>query len=318
MKMKKLLYWLIVLPLLASILLPATPVRAQSTEILRPNDVGTLTNWTAFGAANNWECVNEVPSDNDTTYVTTSGNNIHDSYNLQDHTTGSGTISNVRVYARAKSLTAGKILRLTVVVGGTEDESADITLTDAYVDYYADWAQNPVTSANWTWTEIDALEAGFRNTVAGKVEHRVTTVWVVVTYTLPPVDILNTPSEWNFGTVDPNSEYTTGITYQAGVSGFRITNNVAYDVNITISASDMGSGWLLADSGDPDATHYTLWAGTELTSGLYNIQVTSGGVPLITVLASSTRDWGLKLMTPTSFADGGQKSGTVTLTATQA
>lgn len=138
-----------------------------------------------------------------------------------------------------------------------------------------------------------------------------------VTYT-PTSSISNTPETWDFGTVSTSSSYETGITYVVDSTGFRITNNVAYDVNITISATGMGSGWLLADSGDPDATHYTLWAGTELTSPDYNIQVTSGGTFLVTVLASSTRDWGLKLMTPTSFSDGGLKSGIVTLTATQA
>jgi len=106
--------------------------------------------------------------------------------------------------------------------------------------------------------------------------------------------ISNTPSSWAFGLVDEDSSYETDITYvESPASGFQITNNNTYDLNITISATDMGSGWLLADSGDPDATHYTLWAGTELTSPDYNIQVTSGGTFLITVLASSTRDWGL-------------------------
>lgn len=152
------------------------------SETLRPNGVGTNTQWIPSAGAN-YECVNEVTPDNDTSYVSTTGNNNHDSYNLQDHVTGSGTISNVRVYVRAKSLTAGYILRLAVVIGGVEYEGADITLTDAYADYYEDWAQNPATLAAWTWTEIDALEAGFRNRVSGFIEHRVTTVWVVVKYT---------------------------------------------------------------------------------------------------------------------------------------
>lgn len=47
--MKKLLYWLIVFAFLAGILLPATPVRAQGTEILKPathtiSGPGTITN----------------------------------------------------------------------------------------------------------------------------------------------------------------------------------------------------------------------------------------------------------------------------------
>jgi len=138
---------------------------------------------------------------------------------------------------------------------------------------------------------------------------------------IPPPDIANTPGTWNFGVVDASSSYTTGLSYVENVSGFRITNSTSYAVKITISAGDMTGGdtWLLSDSGAPDATHYTLWAGTPAL-GDYTIQVTSGGVELVASIAGSggTQDWGLKLMTPTSITDGVTKSGTVTLTATAA
>ncbi len=46
---KRLLYWLIILPLLATTLLPATPIGALGTEILKPtthtiSGPGTITN----------------------------------------------------------------------------------------------------------------------------------------------------------------------------------------------------------------------------------------------------------------------------------
>lgn len=161
-------------------------------EILRPSDNGTFTGWTAFGATNNWQCVNEVTPDGDDSYVTTTADNVTDSYNLQDHTTGTGTISNVRVYIRAEAA-AGKEIILAVVVGGTKyDAAAGKTLTTKYVDYYDDWAQNPATSTAWTWDDIDALEVSFASGVLANKEERVTTAWVVVTYT-PPVSIDITP-----------------------------------------------------------------------------------------------------------------------------
>jgi len=239
-------------------------------ETLRPNAAGTITGWTPSAGAN-FECVDEVTSDNDTTYVSTTGNNIHDSYNLQDHVVGSGTISNVRVYARAKSLTAGKNLRITVVIGGTEYEGADIVLTDAYADYYEDWVQNPETLAAWTWADIDALEAGFRNRVAGGVEHRVTTVWVVVEYT-PDWESY----ESDYSTIDDLYDTGGDIIYMKGTGFAAGTYIVRYydadgtqvgtDANITIGAvEDLTS--LMACNTDEGATAGTWHAKVYLSDG---------------------------------------------------
>ena len=290
--------------------------------LLNPSFTGGITNWTLSTTTY------------DPSVFEDSAGSIKTETGVGKAQTATGTCNQTI----ATSINSTDIVKLSLYwqkghAGGTparQDLKAQIALPSAPETWIDIWSDTQIVDTGWTAvTDVDVseyfTETGtyqfryYMDLVSGNPPTSQAWAWIDNTHldVTPPPDISNTPSEWNFGTVDSNSEYTTGITYQAGVSGFRITNNVAYDVNITISASDMGSGWLLADSGDPDATHYTLWAGTELTSGLYNIQVTSGGVPLITVLASSTRDWGLKLMTPTSFADGGQKSGTVTLTATQ-
>jgi len=110
--------------------------------------------------------------------------------------------------------------------------------------------------------------------------------------------------------------YTTST----GLNYFTVTNNSSYAVKITISATDMTGGdtWFLNDGGTPTATDYALKAGLE--GGDYTITVTSGGVELVASVAGSggTQSWGLQLLAPTSFSDGGQKSGIVTLTATAA
>ncbi len=163
---------------------PPVVLASPGVETLRPNAVGATNAWDPSGATNNWECVDEVPPyDDDGTYAYTTKNNKRDSYNLQDHTTGSGTISNVRVYARARTLPPAKTLAIEIVVGGITYTGAIQTMTTSYVDYLEDWGQNPNTIAAWTWADIDALEAGFANFVAGGIEHRVTAVWVEVTYT---------------------------------------------------------------------------------------------------------------------------------------
>ena len=325
--MKRRLYLPLLIMALASlisgVLSLGQPVKVYAAvETLRPNAVGDYQEWT-FADTTRYGATSDV---DDATYVQAIGNATlyKEVQHLADPSFDSGfQINSVTYYFTAWSdpLNAGGGEKLDIIARlSTTDQTVvnKETVTRGSFNDYASAAQTSAPDGGgWTYQKITDLQAGIAVDTLGTGETvQVSEIWVVVDYTEP--NIANTPNSWAFGAVDPSSEYTTGITYVASPpSGFRITNNVAYDVNITISATTMGSGWLLADGGSPDATHYALLAGTELTSGLYNITVTSGGAPLITVLASSTRDWGLKLFTPTTFSDGGLKSGTVTLTATQ-
>ncbi len=129
-------------------------------------------------------------------------------------------------------------------------------------------------------------------------------------------DISNSPSSYAFGTLNENSSYPTNLDY------FTVTNNSAYPVNITIGGSDMIGGitWTLSDDATPGVDIYSLRAGLE-GDGSYTIIVKRNGPynTLVSNLASlGTQRWGLELLSPTSFSDGAQKSGIVTLTATQA
>ena len=123
-------------------------------------------------------------------------------------------------------------------------------------------------------------------------------------------DISNTPSEWLLGTISANSIHQ---------QDFTVTNNGENPVNITISGSNMTGGipWTLSPTAEPDTDTYGLIAG--LDGGSFDIIVNGNGIPLVENLSSgNTTHWGLQLLAPTSFADGVLKSGTVTLTATEA
>ena len=70
-------------------------------ELLRPNGAGNSTQNTPNGAAENWQCVAEDPSDEDSTYVQCDTTSYQkDSYATQDHSVGSGTISKVTINIR--------------------------------------------------------------------------------------------------------------------------------------------------------------------------------------------------------------------------
>ena len=234
------------------VIAPSAVLANPGTETLRPMGAVTFT-WTPFGDTNNYQCVDEVPPyDDDSTYVYTTSNNIHDSHDLQDHTTGSGDITNVRVYARATSAATGEEVAIEITTGATTYAGTKIALTLSYDDYFDDWAQNPQTLAAWTWADIDALQAGVRSYVA-KNEIRVTAIWVEVTYTPEVAE----------GLVSQGITVADGVTAAVGVArgvsqGITIADGVTTAVaagrnvsqGITIAdgvTAAIGYGYTLAD-----------------------------------------------------------------------
>jgi len=160
-------------------------------------------------------------------------------------------------------------------------------------------------------------------TPGGSRESDCTLVWVVIDYTpgLPP-DISNTPTSFDFGTLSEGGTYETtgGLT----TAYFTVTNSSGFAVNITIGGTDMtgGTTWTLSNDGSAGNMIYGLNAGLE--GGSYNVVVRRDPVyntlvsNLSNVEPNNTQKWGLQLLAPTTMSDGASKSGTVTLTATQA
>ena len=160
-------------------------------------------------------------------------------------------------------------------------------------------------------TAVDINDDGFDTTYGWGLIDALAAVGSVQSTT----DISNSPSSYPFGVLSENSTSQTGITY------FTVTNNSAYPVNITIGGSDMIGGvtWTLSDTAMPGADTYGLRAGLEGDGG-YTIIVKKNG-PYNTLVSNlpslGTQRWGLELLSPIFFSDGTQKSGNVTLTATQ-
>jgi len=78
----------------------------MATETLRPNAAGDITQLGMFPdtGEENYEDVDEVTPDDDTTYVFKGepAGAGRDQYNLSNSGVGAGTITNVRVYVRVK------------------------------------------------------------------------------------------------------------------------------------------------------------------------------------------------------------------------
>ena len=193
------------------------------------------------------------------------------------------------------------------------------TFESDFVGYTGSYPATNVIGKNETWFIIQAPDNAARYEIRWYNSELLMapTATVMVDITTPP-SISNTPSSYDFGTLNEGGTYETtgGLT----TAYFTVTNNSAYAVNITIGGTDMtgGTTWTLSNTATPGVDTYGLKAGLEGSS--YSIIVKSSSPNfLVEGLASlGTQDWGLQILAPATFTGGGANSGTVTLTATQA
>ncbi len=326
----KTLNLLVSLTLLALLVLAFMPQKALAdTATRRPGGAGDEANLDVAGAANNWEAVDEVTPDDDTTYVYTRDKSAYttDLHNLDDASL-SGTISSVTVYIRSRSVATPTqaSARTWIKTNSMGYSGSEITLTTSYADYSTVYATNPQTGSAWTWAEINALQAGVGLRVSktsgpqAQRESRCTQVWVVIDHT--PPDISNTPATRVFGMVASGSSYWSSgsaptFPLDDAECYFTVTNNGSFAVDISIRATNFtgGVGWTLAAT--PAENMVALKAGKSGDSLESNmVTLTTSDQPFISSLGtSSSKKWELKMETPTSFTDGAERSSTITLTA---
>lgn len=157
-----------------------TPTSAS--EILRPIGNGNRNELIVSGCVNNFECVNEVTADDDATYLSGSGGSWKiDTYELANHSTGSGAIDSVVIHIRCTGPGAQKEAGTYIHANGNDVQGTQIDLSSVstWTDYQTTYASNPVTGSAWTWSEIDNIEAG----IGLRKESQCTQVWIEVFYT---------------------------------------------------------------------------------------------------------------------------------------
>lgn len=133
-------------------------------EGLLPNGAGNSTQWTP-SAGSNYQCVDENPPDDDTTYVASSTVGHKDLYAMTSVKTPPGTIRAVVPWALARQDDAAtRVIKTKIRENVTEGSGANHTMTSAY-QYYKGGAvdafpNNPDTGSPWTEAEVNAMECG--------------------------------------------------------------------------------------------------------------------------------------------------------------
>lgn len=163
--------------------------KASASVILRirPNGDGKYTEWDPFPVLNpRWTCLNEVIQNGDDDFVYTMLDGKRNFCNLPNHGSIWGKILNVKVvvWAKRADVLAGDVTIGLIVCGSALYEGETFSISETYAKYESDWPTNPDTGADWAWSAIDTLQAGFESVQVGvsPTIWRVTQLYVDITY----------------------------------------------------------------------------------------------------------------------------------------
>ncbi|RLG47348.1 MAG: hypothetical protein DRN92_03375 [Thermoproteota archaeon] len=279
------------------------------TEILRPNGAGSWTILNPYPSSNeNWECVDEVVSDEDSTYVYYTDSPYpygRDTYSLQDHSQGSGIINSVTVYVRCKKIGTSLLVACRPAIRTHSANYPPITstedarlLTTSWTNYYRTWTTNPYTGQAWTWSEIDSLEAGVDLHGTSTTQALCTQVWVVVDYT---PDFFKPNQAFS-------SSANSNVSYNVYIVNTGPSNDI-FDLNVSSTQTVGVDVWLDTDWSDGGDVHIAYSSDGTGWDNVYNDNNTNGK-PDVNVTASSSVTLIVTLDIPSSA------SGTVQVTLT--
>lgn len=143
---------------------------------LAPDGNGSGTAWT-----NDWDEIEELASDGDTSFISTSSAAAKESVTLQSTTAASvvGSIKAVASLAMVRDEGGASSIETYIRPGSTDREgNENVDPGTTYAGIGKIWETNPDTSAAWSASEVDATEVGVLNNNAVAV--RCTTLCLIV------------------------------------------------------------------------------------------------------------------------------------------
>jgi hypothetical protein len=137
-------------------------------DMLRPSANGTTNNGTA-SAGSNYECVDEVESNDDTDYVTVDAVDEIELYEIENlpSTSYTKTIHGVRSESRLTKTDAGaRNVNAVLRLNGSNyvNSRSDYTVPAEYANMLAVWETNPDDAAAFVEADVNSMESGIKVT----------------------------------------------------------------------------------------------------------------------------------------------------------
>jgi hypothetical protein len=137
---------------------------------LRPDANGTFSAWTAGTGASDFNEIDEIPPDDDTSYIAnTAVASTISTFNFQSAATGgiTGAIQAVCPWLTLRDIVAGgPRTRFKVISGATTDDAFAMTtsgVTTGYLSFFNIMLLDPDTGLPWTIAALNAIQAGVEN-----------------------------------------------------------------------------------------------------------------------------------------------------------
>lgn len=126
------------------------------------SDSGTHAQWTRSGGSNDYECIDEVPANDDTDYIYTTTKGHKSAFGI---TTGViGVVKGVRLAHKIKAAASGvRRVRPFVRSGGADYEGPPGAVLTADYNFTLNvWQNDPQDGQPWNQTKLEAAEFGLR------------------------------------------------------------------------------------------------------------------------------------------------------------
>jgi hypothetical protein len=235
----------------------------STTLTLRPNGDGATLELTCSTGSTHYVLVDEAVAD-DSDYVYYQGQTpvggraiMVDTFSLPDHTTETGVINSVTVYARAQGTWNGGVRAYALHPELNEEFLSASDVPESWGLLSSISTTNPTTSAAWTWSDIDSLTVGAGISSPGGTNPsdtcKISQLYIVVDFTPPPIidSFTATPENMEFGKSSVLSWETTG---SASVTLSQGIGNVGSDGTKTVYPTETTSYTLAATN--PSGTVY--------------------------------------------------------------
>lgn len=132
-------------------------VRVQTNY---PNANGDVNNFTSYGASNNWQCVNQIISDDDATYSASGHIGDKDLYRIQPFNF-TGAIFGVQASITYRKDDVGvRTIAPLVRIGTTDFEGNQFVCGSDYKIASKIWETNPFDDSSWTISGVNNAEFG--------------------------------------------------------------------------------------------------------------------------------------------------------------
>jgi hypothetical protein len=172
-----------------------TEMRVPVSRTLYPSGNGSLVQCSRYPGSgeSNWQNINEITADEDSTYNYQTADWTVDLYTLTSISAfssySSGTLAWVQVLMRSRSEVTPTAANAKnhIRTGGVEFDGTAVSTGITYANYSSTWNINPHTSNAWTWADIGTLQAGIniQRAKTGFKYTRVTRVWTVIRFIAP-------------------------------------------------------------------------------------------------------------------------------------